>query len=191
MRYIFYLKVNTAFCLPPHSFSNILLHDFLCRDPLIRADLQELGDQVLCWPGDGVEELRIELVVCRGDLGPEVEAALPVLAERWSAGQEDVEDHTEGPAVNLQGVGAVLQARAGHHLWGDVLRGPTERLEDRAKVHKLAEPHVRDLHDGVGIVHRAEKDILRLQVSMANILRMEVFYGRRDLIKVQLCLNFV
>ena len=35
---------------------------------------------------------------------------------------------------------------------------------------KENEPHVRDLHGGVGIIHFAEKDIFRLEVSMANIL---------------------
>ena len=85
-----------------------MLHDLLCGDHLLRADLEKLGHQVLGRPGDGVKKLRVELEVGGGYLSPEVEATLPVLAERWSPGQQDVEDHAEGPAVNLQGVGAVL-----------------------------------------------------------------------------------
>ena len=47
-----------------------------CRLPargaslLLRVDLEEPGDEVLGRAGDGVEELRIELVVGGGDLPP-------------------------------------------------------------------------------------------------------------------------
>jgi hypothetical protein len=47
-----------------------MLHDLLCRDPLLLAVLEKLGDQILGRPGDGVEKLRVELVVGGGDLSP-------------------------------------------------------------------------------------------------------------------------
>jgi len=72
-----------------------VLHYLRSRDPLLRVDLEEPGDEVLGWTGDGVEELRIELVVGRGDLRTEAKATLPVLAEGWSPGRHDVENHPQ------------------------------------------------------------------------------------------------
>ena len=43
-----------------------VLHYLRSRDPLLRVDLEEPGDEVLGRAGDGVEELRIELVVGGG-----------------------------------------------------------------------------------------------------------------------------
>ena len=62
-----------------------VLHYLISRDTLLQVDLEELGDQVLGRAGDGVKELRIELVVGRGDLNPEVETKLPILAVRASS----------------------------------------------------------------------------------------------------------
>ena len=45
----------------------VLLHDLLCRDPLLLAVIEKLGDQVPGRPGDGVEKLRVELVVGGGE----------------------------------------------------------------------------------------------------------------------------
>ena len=47
-----------------------MLHNLICRDPLLWADLEKLGDPVLGRPLDGVKKLRIELVVGGGDLSP-------------------------------------------------------------------------------------------------------------------------
>ena len=52
-----------------------MLHDLLCGDPLLWADLDKLGDQVLHRPKDGVEKLRVELVV-GGDLSPVLKSIL-------------------------------------------------------------------------------------------------------------------
>jgi hypothetical protein len=47
-----------------------MLHNLICRDPLLWAYLEKLGDPVLGRPLDGVKKLRIELVVGGGDLSP-------------------------------------------------------------------------------------------------------------------------
>jgi hypothetical protein len=44
----------------------MILHDLLCRDPLLWADLEKLGDQILGSP----EMVRVELLVGGGDLSP-------------------------------------------------------------------------------------------------------------------------
>ena len=63
--------------------------------------LQEALDQVLHFGGNVVKEGGVDLVVCLEDRSPEVETAPPLLGEGQGAGEEDVEDHPQGPAVHL------------------------------------------------------------------------------------------
>ena len=64
---------------------------------------------------------------------------------------------------HLEVVGRVREPCPLHHLRGDVLGGAAEGLEP-GLVHQLAEPHVRDLHDGERLVRRTQEHVLGLQV---------------------------
>ena len=79
----------------------LVAEDLSCRQSLLRVSYQQVGDQIFGVDRNRIEGGTGELEVSRQNLVPQILLFVQLLGEGRPAGEELVQDHSQGPAVNL------------------------------------------------------------------------------------------
>lgn len=140
----------------------------LSGEALIGLTIQQLRDQVLGLVGDifpdGVRETELTFKDVVNDL-------FVLLATKGRlAGQHDEQDNAHGPVVTLGGVTAL------EHLRCDVVGCTIGRIHHLVLTDALGETEIDQLDVRV-IILFVQEEVLRLNIPVANAVRMKIVQG--------------
>mmetsp|Transcript_41282 Transcript_41282/g.102334 ORF Transcript_41282/g.102334 Transcript_41282/m.102334 type:complete len:327 (-) Transcript_41282:45-1025(-) len=150
-----------------------VLEHLLGREALARVNLEQLVDEVLGVLGDVVPPGGGVVVAARHDLLEKGWHLL--LVEGGEAAEQDVQDHAHRPHVHLDAV-----ALGGEDLGRHVAGRAAGRLHDSLLTHHLGQPEVGQLDRRIGR-RRGVEQVLRLEVAVADVVRVQVLQRVRDL----------
>ena len=137
-----------------------MVQRLLSRQPMLRVQHEQLPDQVDAVWRDSLKLFMIEVIVKRDDLLENDCLAVPL--ERQISTHKRVQDDSEGPEVGLLAVGAL------NYFRGHVVGRTCHLFQVLPRVRGNCETEVNQTHRVICCDH----DIIRLDITMYNILRM-------------------
>lgn len=127
--------------------------------------LQALLNELLAALADVLEGRVVEMVLALHDVVDDL--WLSSSRERHLARKHDVEDYAHGPNVDFEVVSLE------EYLRGDVVGGAAHGVHGLIALHLLGQPEVNHL-DAVEVVLEVEHEVLRFDVSVRYLLRVQV-----------------